>query len=72
LQGKIVHGGTFNGNEEEGKKEETLSISETNTSHTPRFFTGLSREAPLERLFRSSQVRGFSQRLTGQKWFFVA
>jgi hypothetical protein len=25
LQGKIVHGGTFNGNEEEGKKEETLT-----------------------------------------------
>jgi hypothetical protein len=29
LQGKIVHGGTFNGNEEEGKKEETLTGSET-------------------------------------------
>jgi hypothetical protein len=24
-QGKIVHGGSFNGNEEEGKKEETLT-----------------------------------------------
>jgi hypothetical protein len=32
LQGKIVHGGTFNGNEEEGKKEETLTVGET----TPR------------------------------------
>jgi hypothetical protein len=28
LQGKIVHGGTFNGNEEEGKKEETLTVGE--------------------------------------------
>jgi hypothetical protein len=26
LQGKIVNGGTFNGNEEEGKKEETLTV----------------------------------------------
>jgi len=29
LQGKIVHGGTFNGNEEEGKKEETLTVGES-------------------------------------------
>jgi len=29
LQGKIVQGGTFNGNQEEGKKEETLTGSET-------------------------------------------
>jgi hypothetical protein len=28
LQGKIVNGGTFNGNEEEGKKEETLTVGE--------------------------------------------
>jgi hypothetical protein len=28
LQGKIVHGGTFNGNEKEGKKEETLTAGE--------------------------------------------
>jgi hypothetical protein len=28
LQGKIAHGGSFNGNEEEGKKEETLTGSE--------------------------------------------
>jgi hypothetical protein len=27
LQGKIVHGGTFNGNQEEGKKEETLTAA---------------------------------------------
>ena len=29
LQGKIDHGGTFNGNQEEGKKEETLTVGET-------------------------------------------
>jgi hypothetical protein len=53
-QGKIVHGGSFNGNEEEGKKEETL----TNRS-AKRYFAraeilnSLSGEAPLERHFRS-------------------
>jgi hypothetical protein len=50
LQGKIVHGGTFNGNQEEGKKEETLTVGETILADT-RFFTGLLREAPLKRLF---------------------
>jgi len=34
LQGKIVNGGTFNGNEEEGKKEETLTVSETILAYT--------------------------------------
>jgi hypothetical protein len=38
LQGKIVHGGTFNGNEEEGKKEETLTVGET----LPRIHHGFS------------------------------
>jgi hypothetical protein len=28
LQGKIVHGGNLHGNEKEGKKEETLTVSE--------------------------------------------
>jgi hypothetical protein len=43
LQGKIVHGGTFNGNEEEGKKEETLTVGET----IPRDITDF--HWPLER-----------------------
>jgi hypothetical protein len=38
LQGKIVHGGTFNGNEEEGKKEETLTVGEK----LPRIHHGFS------------------------------
>jgi hypothetical protein len=29
LQGKIAHGGNLHGNEEEGKKEETLTVCET-------------------------------------------
>jgi hypothetical protein len=37
-QGKIVHGGTFNGNEEESKKEETLTNRlRDDTSQGPRF-----------------------------------
>jgi hypothetical protein len=55
LQGKIVYGGTFNGNEEEGKKEETLTVGETIPRKQPEFFTGLLREAPLKRLFRGGQ-----------------
>jgi hypothetical protein len=49
LQGKIVYGGTFNGNQEEGKKEETLTAA--SELDIQRFFTGLLREAPLKRLF---------------------
>jgi hypothetical protein len=41
----------LHGNEEEGKKEETLTVGEDDTSLTSRFLTGLLREAPLKRLF---------------------
>jgi DNA-binding transcriptional MerR regulator len=40
----------LHGNEKEGKKEETLTVSEDDTSLTPDF-TGLLREAPLRGLF---------------------
>jgi hypothetical protein len=43
LQGKIVHGGTFNGNEEEGKKEETLTVSETILANNTIFHWPLER-----------------------------
>jgi hypothetical protein len=33
LQGKIVHGGNLHGNEKEGKKEETLTVSEKNLAY---------------------------------------
>jgi len=56
-QGKIVHGGSFNGNEEEGKKEKALTARETQ-SRIVRIFTGLSGEAPPERLFQFSGQRG--------------
>jgi len=54
LQGKIERR-NLHGNQEEGKKEEeeTLTVGETiPRTHTTNF-TGLSREAPLEGLFRS-------------------
>jgi hypothetical protein len=43
LQGKIVHGGTFNGNEEEGKKEETLTVREMKLAYTTIFHWPLER-----------------------------
>src|ERR1700691_3020997 len=52
-QGKSFNGGSFNGNEEEGKKEKALTASETQ-SRIVRIFTGLSGEAPPERLFLSA------------------
>jgi hypothetical protein len=52
LQGKIVQRRNLHGNEKEGKKEETLTVSEEYSSLTPNF-TGLLREAPLKRLFLS-------------------
>ncbi len=36
LQGKIVHGGNLHGNQEEGKKEETLTVSETKLRNRQR------------------------------------
>jgi DNA-binding transcriptional MerR regulator len=50
LQGKIVQRRNLQGNEKEGKKEETLTVSEGYLAYT-RFLTGLLREAPLEGLF---------------------
>jgi hypothetical protein len=47
LQGKIAHGGTFNGNQEEGKKEETLTERETILAYTTIF------QRPLERSISS-------------------
>ena len=41
----------LHGNEEESKKEETLTASETTLAYAKKF-TGLLREAPLKRLFR--------------------
>jgi hypothetical protein len=35
LQGKIAHWRNLHGNEKEGKKEETLTVSEDDTSLTP-------------------------------------
>jgi hypothetical protein len=49
-KGKSFNGGSFNGNEEEGKKEKALTAGETQ-SRIVRIFTGLSGEAPPERLF---------------------
>jgi hypothetical protein len=43
LQGKIVHGGKLDGNQEESKKEETLTICETNFARAKNF------NQPLER-----------------------
>jgi hypothetical protein len=43
LQGKIVHGGTFNGNEEESKKEETLTVCETIFARAKNFNQPLRR-----------------------------
>jgi hypothetical protein len=45
------HGGTLHGNQEESKKEETLTVSRKILSHGPRISTSLSGEAPLERRF---------------------
>jgi hypothetical protein len=57
LQGKIVHGGTFNGNKEESKEEkETLRVSAAMRRANCEF-TGLSGEAPPERLFLLSHER---------------
>jgi hypothetical protein len=50
LQGKNRTRRNLHGNEEEGKKEETLIVAK-HTSHGPRISTSLSREAPLERRF---------------------
>jgi hypothetical protein len=43
LQGKIVHGGSFNGNEEEGKKEETLTLQRGKLANTQIFHWPLER-----------------------------
>ena len=51
LQGKIVYGGTFHGNEEEGKEKETLTVRET-IPRTHHGFSYASREKHL--------LRGFS------------
>jgi hypothetical protein len=48
LQGKIVHGGTFNGNEEEGKKEETLTVGENDLAYTTVFHWPLERSTSWE------------------------
>jgi hypothetical protein len=37
LQGKIVHGGKLNGNKEESKKEETLTVGEANFARAKEF-----------------------------------
>jgi hypothetical protein len=56
LQGKIVHGGSFqNGNEEESKKEETLTVGET------KLRTGQELNQPL----RGPLLRGVSISDTG-------
>jgi hypothetical protein len=52
LQGKIVHGGTFNGNEEEGKKEETLSRAR----RIPRIHHGFSLASREKHLLRGFSV----------------
>jgi hypothetical protein len=49
LQGNIVQRRHLHGNEEEGKEEETLTVSETIPRTSGEFHTGLSREAPPER-----------------------
>jgi len=59
LQGKIVHGGTFNGNEEESKKEETLTVGET----IPRKHHGFSLASPEKHLLRGFSVPAASMRL---------
>jgi hypothetical protein len=53
----VQNGGSFNGNEEEGKKEKALTARETQ-SRIVRIFTGLSGEAPPERLFQFSGQTG--------------
>jgi hypothetical protein len=45
----------LHGNEEESKKEETLTVGETILAYATNF-TGLLREAPLKRLFLLLQV----------------
>jgi hypothetical protein len=50
LQGKIVHGGNLHGNQEEGKKEETLVVSET-ILRKPRIFNQASWKKHLLRGF---------------------
>jgi hypothetical protein len=50
FQGKIVQRRNLHGNQEKSKKEETLTAQRGGTSQN-RSFTGLSGEAPLERLF---------------------
>jgi hypothetical protein len=50
LAREIVQRRILHGNEKEGKKEETLTARETK-SRVVTIFTGLSGEAPLERLF---------------------
>jgi hypothetical protein len=50
LQGKIVQRRNLHGNEEESKKEETLTVARRYLAYTLKF-TGLLREAPLEGLF---------------------
>jgi hypothetical protein len=57
LQGKIVQRRNLHGNEKEGKKEETLTVSEAMMPRLHAEFTGLLREAPLEGLFLFSCER---------------
>jgi hypothetical protein len=52
-QGKSFNGGILHGNKKEGKKEETLTARETKSRI--RIFTGLSGEAPPERLYLFSR-----------------
>jgi hypothetical protein len=55
LQGKIVHGGKLDGNQEESKKEKTLTAAQR-ISHGPEVSTRLSRGAPLEGLSHSAAI----------------
>jgi hypothetical protein len=48
----------LHGNEEESKKEETLTVSEDDASRSTSNFTGLLREAPLEGLCFSGPESG--------------
>jgi len=69
LQGKIERR-KLHGNQEEGKeKEETLTVGETISRTYTTNFTGLSREAPLEGLFRlrsSGEPWGTDRALTAR------
>ena len=51
FQGKIVQRRKLHGNQEKSKKEETLTAQRGGTSQNREILTGLSGEAPLERLF---------------------